>query len=95
VGDGEQGNRWRKEERIRSRQEDQQELLAQGRPDRRTGCGLAIQVVAFGFGEEGCRHSAASSRWAQRHEPEWHAQHEPKPGERRPQSVEQPSQGRQ
>jgi hypothetical protein len=53
MGDGQQGDRRRQEERLGPREEDVEELVEEGRPPRRPGIGLAAEIGPVGLGAEG------------------------------------------
>ena len=55
LGDREQGDEGRQEERLGPREEDLQNLLTKGWPDRRPRVGLAAEGRPLGLGEEGRR----------------------------------------
>jgi hypothetical protein len=80
LGNGEQGNRGRKEERIGPGQENQSELIPERRQEGRQSFGIALEVVAFVRGSEGGFDSETQSRRPQ--------EHEPQPVERQPQQIE-------
>ena len=62
MGDREQDVRRRPEEWSRAGKEDEQGSRAEGRPDRRTGVGVAAEVGAVRLGTEG-RRDAEAQGW--------------------------------
>jgi hypothetical protein len=54
LGYGEQRDRRGQEERLRERQEDQPELVPQGREKRWPCIGLPVEVVSVGCSPQGC-----------------------------------------
>jgi hypothetical protein len=64
VGDREQGERRRKEERLRTRQEDEQDVEPEGRPEGRPRLRVALEGGTEPLGEEG-----RSDPQAPRHRP--------------------------
>ena len=60
MGHSEQGDGRREEERLRPREEDQHELVPEGRPDRGSRFGVAFEVGTVGVGAQGGGHAQAS-----------------------------------
>jgi hypothetical protein len=54
VGDREQGNRRRKEERLGTRQEDDSKLGKEGRQEGWTRRGLALEILSIPGRPQGC-----------------------------------------
>ena len=64
LGDRQEGERRRQEERVGARQVRKPCLLAQGRKARRQGIGFPFRRRAFRFGKEGGRDAQAQRRTA-------------------------------
>jgi hypothetical protein len=59
LGHGEQRDGWREEERLRPGEEDQHQLVPEGRADRRPRLGVSFEVGSVGVGAQGSRHAQA------------------------------------
>jgi hypothetical protein len=62
MGHGEQGDRGREEERLGTGQEDEQELVAKGRPERRPLHRIALAVQTIRGRSPGRSHSSPAER---------------------------------
>ena len=89
MGHGEQGDRGREEERLGAGQEDQQELVAKGRPQRRPLHRLALAVQTIRVRSPGGGHSSPAERGRKPHQIEQQPEPQQIGQQPEPQQVEQ------
>ena len=71
MGNGEQGDRWWEEERLRQGEAREAQRVAQGREEGWPGVGCASQSRTIGVGPEGGRHTQPAEEHDRSQERRW------------------------